>query len=60
MKNAGISPTHLDGHKHIQMLPGMFEIALRLAKRHGIRAMRVSHEASTSPVLFPAANKKPG
>jgi predicted glycoside hydrolase/deacetylase ChbG (UPF0249 family) len=28
------------------MLPGLFEIALRLAKRHGIGAVRVSHEAS--------------
>ena len=44
---AGIRPTHLDGHKHVQMLPGLFEIALRLAKRHGIAAMRVSHEESS-------------
>lgn len=43
---SGISPTHLDGHKHVHMLPGLFEIALRLAKRHGIGAIRVSHEAS--------------
>jgi len=28
------------------MLPGLFEVALRLAKRHGIGAIRVSHEAS--------------
>jgi predicted glycoside hydrolase/deacetylase ChbG (UPF0249 family) len=28
------------------MLPGLFEIALRLAKRHGIGAVRVSHEES--------------
>jgi chitin disaccharide deacetylase len=44
--DAGIEPTHVDGHKHVQMLPGLFEIALRLAKKHGIRAIRVSHEAS--------------
>ena len=44
--DTGIRPTHLDGHKHVQMLPGLFEIALRLAKRHGIDAVRVSHEAS--------------
>jgi hopanoid biosynthesis associated protein HpnK len=44
---AGIQPTHLDGHKHVHMLPGLFEIALRLAKRHGIGAVRISHEAST-------------
>jgi len=45
--NAGIQPTHLDGHKHVHMLPGMFEIALRLAKRNGIAAVRISHEASS-------------
>src|ERR1700726_131404 len=47
VRNAGVEPTHLDGHKHVHMLPGLFEIALRLAKRHGIRAIRVAHETST-------------
>jgi len=47
ISDAGIRPTHLDGHKHIHMLPGLFEITVRLAKRHGIGAVRVSHEAST-------------
>ncbi len=46
VRDAGIEPTHLDGHKHVHMLPGLFEIALRLARRHGIGAIRVSHEAS--------------
>ena len=46
IRDAGIAPTHLDGHKHVQMLPGLFEVALRLAKKHGIRAIRVSHEES--------------
>lgn len=46
IRDAGIEPTHLDGHKHVQMLPGLFEIALRLARKHGIRAIRVSHEES--------------
>jgi hopanoid biosynthesis associated protein HpnK len=43
---AGIQPTHLDGHKHVHMLPGLFELALRLAKRHGIGAVRVALESS--------------
>ena len=47
VRDAGVCPTHLDGHKHVQMLPGLFEIALRLAKKHGIAAVRVSHEASS-------------
>jgi len=48
VRDAGITPTHLDGHKHVHMIPGLFEIALRLAKRHGIPAIRISHE---SPLL---------
>jgi hopanoid biosynthesis associated protein HpnK len=47
VRDAGITPTHLDGHKHVHMLPGLFEVALRLAKRHGIGAIRISHEASS-------------
>jgi predicted glycoside hydrolase/deacetylase ChbG (UPF0249 family) len=46
VRDAGIEPTHLDGHKHVQMLPGLFEVALKLAKKHSIRAVRVSHEES--------------
>jgi chitin disaccharide deacetylase len=42
--DAGITPTHLDGHKHVHMLPWLFEIAVRLANKHGIGAIRVSHE----------------
>lgn len=47
VRDAGIAPTHLDGHKHVHMLPGLFEIALRLAKKHNIGAIRVSLEASS-------------
>ena len=47
VRAAGIRPTHLDGHKHVQMLPGLFAVTLRLAKKHGIEAVRVSHETSS-------------
>ena len=47
IRGAGISPTHLDGHKHVHMLPGLFELALHLAKKHGIRAIRLAHEDSS-------------
>ena len=47
VRAAGVRPSHLDGHKHVQMLPGLFGIALRLAKKHGIEAVRVAHEASS-------------
>ena len=46
IKSTGLSPTHLDGHKHVHMLPGLFELALGLARRHAIGAIRIAHEES--------------
>jgi chitin disaccharide deacetylase len=60
VRGAGIRPTHLDGHKHVQMLPGLFGIALRLAKRHGIEAVRVSHEASPLRTALSDGNESSG
>jgi predicted glycoside hydrolase/deacetylase ChbG (UPF0249 family) len=58
VRDAGITPTHLDGHKHVHMLPGLFEIALRLAKRHGIGAIRVSLESSSLRAALALGAKK--
>jgi hopanoid biosynthesis associated protein HpnK len=61
VRDAGIEPTHLDGHKHVHMLPGLFEIALRLAKRHGIGAIRVSlEESSLRTALSSGAKQRAG
>lgn len=58
VREAGIAPTHLDGHKHVHMLPGLFAIALRLAKRHGIGAVRVAHEESSLRAALSAGAQK--
>ena len=58
VRDAGITPTHLDGHKHVHMLPGLFEIVLRLAKRHGIAAIRVSLEASSLRAALASGTKR--
>lgn len=47
VRAAGVSPTHLDGHKHVHMLPGLFPVALKLAKKHSIASIRISNEASS-------------
>jgi hopanoid biosynthesis associated protein HpnK len=57
VRDAGIQATHLDGHKHVHMLPGLFEIALRLAKRHAIGAVRVAHEASSLRAALSAGDE---
>ena len=58
VRDAGLKPTHLDGHKHVQMLPGFFEIALRLARRHCVDAVRISHEASSLRAALSAGNRQ--
>jgi chitin disaccharide deacetylase len=60
VRDVGIEPTHLDGHKHVQMLPGLFEIALRLAKRHGIAAIRISHEESSLRAALSSGARQKG
>jgi hopanoid biosynthesis associated protein HpnK len=58
VRDAGISPSHLDGHKHVQMLPGLFEIVVRLAKKHSIRAIRISHEESKLRTLLSSGGEQ--
>lgn len=58
VREFGVEPTHLDGHRHVQMLPGFFEIVLRLAKKHGIAAVRISHEESSLRAALSAGAKQ--
>jgi hopanoid biosynthesis associated protein HpnK len=60
VRDVGIEPTHLDGHRHVHMLPGLFEIALRLAKKHGIAAVRISHEESSLRAALSSGAKQKG
>jgi chitin disaccharide deacetylase len=41
---AGIVPTHLDGHKHVHVLPGISEIVVRLAQEFAIASVRCPQE----------------
>ncbi|HEY3820513.1 MAG TPA: ChbG/HpnK family deacetylase [Polyangiaceae bacterium] len=40
----GLRPTHLNGHFHLHVLPGIFRVAVRLATRFGIRWIRMPDE----------------
>lgn len=39
--DAGITPTHLDGHKHIHIFPGIVDIVTQLAKEYNIHGIRL-------------------
>jgi hopanoid biosynthesis associated protein HpnK len=44
--SAGILPTHLDGHKHMHLLPGISDIVIRLAQEFRIRSIRCPREVA--------------
>jgi chitin disaccharide deacetylase len=50
---AGIIPTHLDGHKHVHILPGVSEIVIRLAQEFGIPSVRCPLEEFPMAVRLP-------
>ena len=47
---AGILPTHLDGHKHVHILPGVADIVVRLAQEFSVSSVRCPLEQP--PGLF--------
>ncbi len=42
---AGIAVTHLDSHKHVHALPALGRMCIRLARQHGIAAVRCVAES---------------
>jgi predicted glycoside hydrolase/deacetylase ChbG (UPF0249 family) len=54
---AGITPSHLDTHQHLHLLPGIADVVLSLAKRYSIRRVRCPRGAGGvmgPPVAFMA------
>jgi predicted glycoside hydrolase/deacetylase ChbG (UPF0249 family) len=48
----GITPTHLDAHKHVHGYPPVFAIVARLAVRFGIPVVRVPYERAVGRRSF--------
>jgi hopanoid biosynthesis associated protein HpnK len=56
---AGILPTHLDGHKHVHVLPGVSDIVIRLAQEFSIPGIRCPSEAAPKiPTLLRNGNSR--
>lgn len=41
---AGLSIDHVDSHRHVHMIPAVFQTVTEVARRHQCPAVRVSHE----------------
>ena len=44
LKSDGIRPDHIDGERHIHLIPGIFERVVGAARRHGIPFIRAGWE----------------
>jgi predicted glycoside hydrolase/deacetylase ChbG (UPF0249 family) len=56
VRDAGITVTHLDGHMHVHVLPGIAAIVAELAARYGIREVRYPAERVSTYMLGNFAN----
>jgi predicted glycoside hydrolase/deacetylase ChbG (UPF0249 family) len=53
----GLHISHLDGHKHVHILPSVLKIVRRVAPEYGIRAIRTA--ITRTPHLFPLLRRYP-
>ena len=44
VRDAGIAVSHIDGHQHVHVLPGIAAIVAELAEQHGVAAVRYPAE----------------
>jgi chitin disaccharide deacetylase len=56
----GISPTHLDGHKHVHVLPHVANIVIRLAREAGVPSVRCPMEEPPGLLNIVRAGKDGG
>ena len=55
--DAGIRPAHLDSHQHLHVIPGLWSIALDLAREFSIPRLRLPRETAPSPPGTPLARR---
>ncbi len=58
VRDAGIAVSHLDGHQHVHVLPGIAAIVVELAAAHGIRAVRYPNERVRAYMLRGLGNAR--
>lgn len=44
--DGGVRPTHLDGHHHVHLLPQLIDVAIELARRFAVPAVRLAGHSS--------------
>lgn len=57
---AGVILSHVDSHLHMHVNPAVFESALKLAREHGVRAMRLPREEPPAGLDRDGRRARPG
>ncbi len=57
LEQAGVRPTHIDGHHHLHMHPSVFGLLCRHASQRGIRWVRIPHEPLSLLFRFPSPGR---
>lgn len=50
-RSLGVTPSHLDGHKHVHLLPPLLTLTCRLAREYGVPFVRTPLESPSLQVL---------
>ncbi len=50
--STGLTITHIDSHQHLHMLPGIFELVTKLARKYNINAIRIPCESQSPALIF--------
>jgi len=59
LRGAGVAITHLDSHRHVHVLPGVWRAVVETARRQGVPVVRVPLEPlGANPGNWPALVKK--
>ena len=58
VRDAGLAVSHLDGHQHVHVLPGIAAIVAELAAAHGIRSVRYPAERVRAYMLGNLGNAR--
>ena len=45
LERSGIVTNHIDSHRHVHMIPGIFKIVSKLARKHNVSRIRVTNES---------------
>ncbi|MBI4844293.1 MAG: ChbG/HpnK family deacetylase [Nitrospirae bacterium] len=54
--SAGLKPSHINGHNHVHIFPGLADIVIKLMKEYGIKTVRMPDASMSGALKNPSVN----